>query len=321
MVCLELPFLASLYPTFLFFFPSPKTWNKSKWFMSTFLKVVFARYRNRWWEFSFKWNFQFDVQLRAWTLKSQSFTSYKLCPAQSMAGRCLSPIPECSHLLSGRAQPVPRCPWPIWSPSGCLWLGAADPRAVWGQSGCRLGTAPVWTMPTGLRLLLSGKRGHRGNQRKWPSIVREAGQKEGGGFLPTIHIFCGMGGKKKKFSLELLFPSVVKQRVGHGGNGNRHSFNGWEIRRIILLLSHYMEKENIDVCLTMAEEVETSCLWWCHREEQKIIIEEKKSSIKHILHIISCAGMFLEPSLVCLVFHSSLIFPFFPLLLMLFLCE
>lgn len=61
-----------------------------------------------------------------------------------------------------------------------------------------------------------------------------------------------------------------------------------------------------------------SCLWWHHGEEQKIITEEKKPSVKCILHFISCARMFLELSLVCscsctpLFSLGPFIFWFFP---------
>lgn len=241
--------------------------------------------------------------LRAWL--EDAWAPFQSVPICSVEGHslCLAvPGPSGAHLAAcGSEQQIP---------------GLCEDRVAAGSGQPRCEPCP---RDSGCCSL--GKEATEETRGNGQALWERQDKRKEEAFFPQFTSSVEWEAKKKKFSLELLFPSVVKQRVGHGGNGNRHSFNGWEIRRIILLLSHYMEKENIDVCLTMAEEVETSCLWWCHREEQKIIIEEKISSIKHILHIISCAGMFLEPSLVCLVFHSSLIFPFFPLLLMLFLCE
>lgn len=200
---------------------------------------------------------------------SKSFTSYKFCPPQSTAGNCLTPLSQSVpvHSVEGMLLHI-LClavPVTIWEP---ICLPYALERAGEDPRGClRTERLPgsrgswVWTMPTGgrrhkeLLLVLTDKSGHRESQRKWPSVVRQGAQRESRGLLSTVHIFCGMEGKKIDVGVADSFCGEVKVNVGHCGNGNRHSFSGWEMRKIIL--SHYMEKENINVRLTMVEEVKT----------------------------------------------------------------
>lgn len=204
---------------------------------------------------------------------SKSFTSYKFCPLQSTAGNCLTPLSQSVpiHSVEGMLLHI-LClavPVTIWEPI-CLPYASErvgeDPRG-WLRTerlpGSRGSGTGVRTAPAGgtrhreLLLVLADKSGHRESQRKGPSVVRQGGRREGGGLLSTVHICCGMEGKKIEVGVADSFCGEGKVSVGHCGNGNRHSFSGWEMRKIILLLSHYMEKENIDVCLTVVEEVKT----------------------------------------------------------------
>lgn len=171
-------------------------------------------------------NFQFVVQLRATTLKSQTPSQatisvlfkawletawllfYSLFPFTLYKGRF------CTSCASLSLSPSER-------PSACLMPLSAEekiPEAVWGQCGCRAPQGSrtwMWTVPAGVRrqkellLVLTDKSGHKGIQRKRPGIVRRGGQREDGGLLAKNCIFCGME-DTKNWIWELLIPSLVK---------------------------------------------------------------------------------------------------------------
>lgn len=162
--------------------------------------------------------FQFDVQLRAQTLKSQS-------PSGAVS---------CALLRARLELPVP--PFPGSSQSehcGGDTLCLAVPVTIW---------APIW-LHVGAQSRAQGcvrtvqpclEPCPRTGSSCWCSLIKGATEKvrgdgqawREGDLLSGIRIFCGMEGKRIDFGVADSICAEGKEGVGRGGNGNRCSFNG-----------------------------------------------------------------------------------------------
>lgn len=107
--------------------------------------------------------------------------------------------------------------------------------------------------------------------------------------------------KKLNWGVSDSFCGTGKENLGHCGNGNKCTFNSWEIRKRSCCFHAVWRRKPSSLKPRRSEN--RRCLRRHCREKQKIINEEEKSSIKYALLLM--LGCFLNHISTSLSLYSS----------------